>query len=302
MEYKDYYKVLGVKRNASEKEIKRSYRKLALEYHPDKNPDDQGAEERFKQINEAYEVLGDADKRSKYDRLGSSYRAWERAGSQPAGFDWTQWSSQDSVNVEFGDLGDMMGGGFSDFFNSIFGMAGGRTTQRRVRGRDVEIPTVISLAEAYTGTRRVQNREGSRLEIDIPPGARTGTRIRVSGQGEAGPGKPGDLYLRVNVATEPGIRRQGNDLHLEVSVDIYTAVLGGDARIKTPGGEVILTIPAGSQPRRLFRLRGRGMPQLRDPSKHGDLYARLRVEIPSELSDEQRELFSKLASLNSRDV
>jgi curved DNA-binding protein len=304
MDYKDYYQVLGVKRGASDKEIKRAYRKLAVEFHPDKNPGDDKAEERFKEINEAYEVLGDSDKRSKYDQLGSSYRAWERAGRQQGGFDWSQWTSgaPGSVNVEFSDLGDMLGGGFSDFFNTVFGMGGRRTAQRRVRGRDVEIPIAISLAEAYSGTHRVQNREGSRIEIDIPPGAKTGTRIRVSGKGEAGAGEPGDLYLRVNVAGEPGIRRQGNDLHLDVHIDLYTAVLGGEVRFKTPGGEVILDIPAGSQPRQVFRLRGRGMPQLRSPSKHGDLFARLQVEIPSNLSVEERELFDKLANLNGGDA
>jgi curved DNA-binding protein len=303
MKYKDYYKILGVERGAGEKEMKRAYRKLALEHHPDKNPGDLKAEERFKEINEAYEVLSDADKRAKYDRLGSSYRAWERSGRQPGGFDWAQWTTgaPGSVNVEFGDLGDMLGGGFSDFFTAIFGMAGGRPRQRRMRGRDVETPVAISLAEAYSGTRRVQHRDGSRLEIDIPAGAKTGTRIRVSGKGEVGPGQPGDLYLRVNVASEPGIRRQGDDLYQDVKVDLYTAVLGGDARIKTPGGDVILSIPAGSQPNQVFRLRGRGMPQLRNPSKHGDLYARLRVALPIKLTEEQRKLFDKLASLSGQD-
>lgn len=297
MEYKDYYEVLGVKRGADEAEIKRAYRKLAQQYHPDK---ESGSEEQFKQINEAYQVLGDPEKRAKYDRLGSSYRDWERRGT-PGGFDWSQWTGGQpgGVRVEMGDLGDLLGGGFSEFFNAIFGMGGGGPSARAAaRGRDVEQPVTISLREAYQGTTRTYSRNGKRLEVDIPAGAKTGTRVRLAGHGQAAAGQSGDLYLRVNVAPERGIRRKGNDLHLEVETDLYTAVLGGEIEVQTLEGPVLLSIPAGSQPGQTFRLRGRGMPQLQNPKQHGDLYAKLEVVLPSELTDEQRELFEQLSKLN----
>jgi curved DNA-binding protein len=298
MEYKDYYKVLGVDRDADEQDIKRAYRKLALKFHPDKNPDDDEAEERFKEINEAYEVLGDPDKRAKYDQLGSSYRQWERAGG--GDFDWSQWTggAPGGVRVEFGDLGDLFGGGFSDFFNSVFGGAGAprQTAGRQARGRDLEQPVTISLVEAYNGTTRVLQRDGHNLEVKIPAGARTGTRVRLAGQGESGLGQSGDLYLAVRVQRDPRFRREGVDLHTDVEADVYTAVLGGEVQVPTPSGPVVLTVPAGSQPGQQFRLKGRGMPQLRRPKTHGDLFAHLRVSLPKELSDEERQLFEKLAN------
>ncbi len=297
MEYKDYYQILGVDRGADEAEIKRAYRKLAQKHHPDK---ESGSEEQFKQINEAYQVLGDPEKRAKYDRLGSSYRDWERRGA-PGGFDWSQWTGGQpgGVRVEMGDLGDLFGGGFSEFFNAIFGVGGGGPSGRvPVRGRDVEQQVNISLREAYQGTTRTYSRNGKRLEVDIPPGSRTGTRVRLAGHGQAASGKSGDLYLRVNVAPEHGIRRKGDDLHVEVEVDLYTAVLGGEIEVQTLEGPVLLSIPAGSQPGQTFRLRGRGMPKLRNPDQHGDLFAKLIVTLPSDLSDEQRALFEQLSKLS----
>jgi len=303
MDYKDYYRVLGVSRDADEKEIKRAYRKLAVQYHPDKNPDDQAAEDRFKEINEAYEVLGDREKRAKYDRLGASYQAWERSGGRPGGFDWSQWVSgmPGGTRVEMGDLGggglgDLFGGGFSDFFNAIFGMGGAaRPTSRR--GRDLEQRVSITLAEAYRGTTRALQRNGRRLEVEIPPGARSGTKVRLSGKGEAG---TGDLYLRIEVLPDENFTREGDDLYTEVSLDLYTAVLGGEIPVNTFEGPVILTVPPGSQPGQSIRLKGRGMPSLRDPSRHGDLYARLKVILPRHLSDEERQLFANLAALRGK--
>ncbi|MCZ6529777.1 MAG: J domain-containing protein [Chloroflexi bacterium] len=295
MEYKDYYEILGVSRNADEKEIKSAYRQLALKYHPDKNPD---SEEHFKEINEAYEVLGDAEKRSKYNQLGSSYRNWERAGSAPGGFDWSQWSSgaPGGTRVEVGDFGDLFGGGgFSDFFNSVFGM--GPQARSRLRGRDLEQPITISLMEAYSGTSRTFKLNGRKLEVVIPSGSKTGTRVRVSGQGERSTGQPGDLYLKVRVQDMPGIERKGDNLLTEVATDLYTAILGAEIEVSTLGGPVMLKIPAGSQPGRKFRLRGRGMPNLRNPTQHGDLLVKLKISLPKELSKEERGLFEQLAKL-----
>ncbi|NIS82390.1 MAG: DnaJ domain-containing protein [Anaerolineales bacterium] len=301
MEYKDYYKILGVERSASEEEIKRAYRKLALECHPDRNPNKE-AEDRFKEINEAYEVLGDPAKRIKYDQLGASYKAWERMGGQPGGFNWSQWmgGASDGVRVEVGDLGDLFGG-FSDFFDAIFGDMPSRgrpySPSMTSRGRDIEHPLRISLAEAYKGTTRVVQRDTQRLEVKIPPGAKTGTKIRISSQGETGQLSKGDLYLIVNVDPDARFERIGDDLHVAITVGLYTAVLGGEARVPTPQGDLVLTIPPGSQPGQTFRLKGQGMPNLRKPSKHGDLYASVIISVPKDLSEQEKELFRQLANL-----
>jgi curved DNA-binding protein len=298
MEYKDYYKTLGVERNAAEKDIKRAYRKLAVQYHPDKNPGDARAEERFKEINEAYEVLGDPAKRAKYDQLGSSYQEWERRGGAPGGFDWSQWAGggQGGVRVDVGDLGDLFGAGFSEFFQAMFGGMGTHTQTAR-RGRDLEQPVRISLSEAYHGARRTFDRSGKRLDVSIPPGAQTGTRVRLSGQGAGGQSQAGDLYLVLEVEPDPRYERQGDDLIVDASTDLYTALLGGEVKVPTLSGDVVLTVPAGSQPGQTFRLKGRGMPQLHHPSTHGDLFARLHVTLPTHLSAEERELVTRLSKL-----
>jgi curved DNA-binding protein len=303
MDYKDYYKLLGVDRNASESDIKRAYRKLALQYHPDKNPGDSQAEEHFKEINEAYEVLGDPAKRARYDQLGASYRAWERVGGAPGGFDWSQWTAgrPGGVRVEMGDLGDLFGsaGGFSDFFTAIFGgvMAQSGPARAAAKGRDLDQAVRLTVAEAFKGTTRSLQRNGKRLEVKIPPGSATGTRIRVAGQGERSSGAAGDLYLVVEVDPSP-FERKDDDLYIDISTDLYSAVLGGQVEVPTPAGPVVLTIPAGSQPGQTFRLKGRGMPNLRSPSQHGDVFARLKVILPTQLSQEDQALFEKLA--NSR--
>jgi curved DNA-binding protein len=303
MEYKDYYQLLGVDRKASEQEIKSAYRKLARQLHPDKNPDDPTAEERFKEVNEAYEVLGDSNKRAKYDQLGSSYRAWERSGARPGGFDWSTWTSggPGGVRMDVGDLGDLFSsGGFSDFFNAIFGAMpqGSQAGFRRApssRGRDLQQEVSISLAEAYEGSKRRLRRQNGQIEAKIPPGAQTGTKIRLSGQGETGGRQAGDLYLVVSVQPDPRFDRKGDDLYTDVSIDLYTAVLGGEVKVPTLSGQVVLTIPPGSQPDQVFRLKSQGMPNLRRPSQFGDLYARLKVVLPKDLNTDDRQMFEKLA-------
>jgi len=303
MEYKDYYKVLGVDRTASGDEIKRVYRKLALKYHPDKNPDDNQAEERFKEINEAYEVLGDSTKRGKYDQLGSSYRAWERTSGQPGSFNWDEWMSSGGrgggVRVDVGDIGDVIGG-FSDFFSTIFGEMGaqqqGHRTQGRRRGRDIKQPVTITLSEANTGATRVLTINGKNIEVSIPPGAKTGTKVRVSGLGEAGAQKSGDLFLVINIEPDPRFRRNKDDLHTKVNVDLYTAVLGGEVEVPTLSGNVVLTIPSGSQPDQSFRLNGRGLPNLKNKNERGDLFVRLDIALPRDLNPRERELFEELAN------
>jgi curved DNA-binding protein len=321
MQYKDYYKTLGVDKNATEKEIKSAFRKLARKHHPDVNPDDPQAEARFKEVNEAYEVLGDPEKRAKYDRLGADWQNWRQAGGRPGDFDWGRWTAapgSERVHVRYGtpeDLEDLFGGGspFSDFFNSIFGGLGGGARRsggfggfegfdyqpKPQRGQDLEQEVEISLAEAYRGTTRLLTKDGRRLEVKIPPGAKTGTRVRVRGEGSTGSvgGQAGDLYLKVKVISDPRFERKGDHLHVTIPADLYTAVLGGEVLVPTLTGEVKLKVPAGSQNGRVFRLRGKGMPNLRQPTEYGDLYARLDIRLPTKLTSKQRELFEQLRRL-----
>ena len=318
MEYKDYYETLGVSRDADEKEIKRAFRKLARQCHPDVNPGDAGAEERFKEINEAYEVLSDPEKRSKYDQLGSEWNRWQQAGGRPGGFDWSRWTTGapegpgQRVHVRYGtpeDLEDLFGGAspFSDFFSQLFGGMGGGAAPggfeyrvRPQRGQDYEQEVEIGLREAHQGTTRVLQKDGRRLEVRIPPGARTGTRVRMAGEGGPGAagGEAGDLFLRVRVAPDPQFERKDDDLHVTVPVDLYTAVLGGEVQVPTLSGAVMLTIPAGTQNGRVFRLRGKGMPHLRQPEQHGDLYAKVGMRLPTQLTPRQRELFEELRGMS----
>jgi curved DNA-binding protein len=294
-----------VDRNAEEKEIKKAYRKLARQYHPDVNPGDKAAEEHFKDINEAYEVLSDPEKRRKYDQLGSSWQQWQRTGRDPGGFDWSQWFSgaqPGGVRVEYRDLGDLgdlfRGGGFSDFFQSIFGGMGAPQTRPR-RGQDYTQPVEITLEEAFQGAARMIQKDERRLEVKIPPGVRTGSKVRVAGEGSPGMagGTSGDLYLEVNVLPHSVFEREGDDLHCEVPINLYTAVLGGEIKVPTLSGDVILAIPPETQGDRTFRLRGKGMPNLHNPKKRGDLYARLRIQTPRKLTQREKELFRELASL-----
>jgi curved DNA-binding protein len=326
MEYKDYYEVLGVAKGASQSEIKKAYRKLARKYHPDVNPEDESAEERFKEINEAYEVLSDPENRKKYDQFGAQWRQYERAGGRPEDFDWTQWASQQAgpgaagrtrartVSPEefeqmFGGAGGA--GGFSDFFETLFG-AGGRRTggfpggqfsqyQTRPRnGRDIEHQVDITLEEAFHGTTRTLQYEGGRtIKATIPAGVREGSRVRLGGQGEPGAAgaEAGDLFLRVNVLPDERFERDDDDLYLDVSVDLYTAILGGSVAVSSIDREVRLSIPAETENGKVFRLRGLGMPQLRNPKKRGDLFVTVSVALPHGLSDTEKELFRELREL-----
>lgn len=315
MEYRDYYKILGIERKASEEEIKRAYRKLALQYHPDRNPGNKEAEEKFKEINEAYQVLSDAEKRGRYDQLGESYSRYQQRGGQPGGFNWEDWFVQQQgapgaagsgTRVEMGDLDDILGGGFSEFFSRIFGGAGagemgsrpgrGGTSRGRQPQPSYETEAEISLKEAYQGTTRLIDLDNRRIEVKIPAGARTGTRVRVADAISTGSqGQKADLFLSIKVADDNRYERKGNDLYTEVPVDLYIAVLGGEIAVPTLSGDVVLTIPAGTQPGQTFRLAGRGMPQIRNPQTHGDLLVRMKVRIPRNLTPEQRELFQQLA-------
>ncbi|MGD2105815.1 MAG: J domain-containing protein [Anaerolineae bacterium] len=326
MKYKDYYDILGVGREASERDIKQAFRRLARQWHPDLNPDDHRAEEKFKEINEAYEVLGDPEKRAKYDRLGRSWNQWQHAGGDPGQYDWSQWFSgaPRGGRVSWsGDLGDLFGGGggeaFSDFFRAVFGgMAGqraarqddisGRSTWdggygKAFHGQDAEANVTITLEEALSGTTRVLERGGRRIRVTIPPGVGTGSKVRIAGEGYASTGgsTPGDLYLNVSVEPHSVFKRDGDDLRCDLDVDLYTAVLGGSVRLSTLNGDVTLKIPAGTQGGQTFRLRGKGMPNPRRSGRRGSLLATVEVQVPKELSDRERELFAELARMRRRE-
>ncbi len=298
MEYKDYYQILGVPKRASESEIKRAYRKLAREHHPDRHPGDKKAEDRLKEINEAYEVLGDPDKRRKYDQLGAQYQQWQRMGGDPRGFNW----GQGGAGVE--DLSDLFGGGFSDFFTSIFGgePMRGRRAGVRLRGQDVEQHIEVSLEQAFHGAQVTFRKNGKNLEVKIPAGVKTGSKVRVAGEGGAGVSNApnGDLYLVITVRPHDRFKREGDDLLLELPVDLYTAVLGGEVPVQTLDGMLSLKVPPETQDGRTFKLRGQGMPHLHDPQTRGDLLVKVHVRIPRNLSPEEKKLFTELARLRSR--
>ena len=301
MDYKDYYQVLGISRNASADEIRKAYRKLAMQYHPDRNAGDAQAEERFKEINEAYQVLNDPQKRAHYDRVGSAYSNWQQRGGGQGGFDWGQWATRGApggtrVNVEdFGGFGDDL---FSDFFRAIFGGMGGVGASSRANpaarsspGYQQEIE--ISLEDAFHGTTMQIQTDGKRKQVKVPAGVRIGSKVRVAGAGPNGM----DLYLIVQVKEHPNFERKGNDLHTTAKVSVFTAVLGGEAEVETMTGKVKLSIPAGTQPEQVFRVAGRGMPHLKSPNIKGDLFVRLKVEIPRYLSSKQRELLEEASKL-----
>ncbi len=295
MEYKDYYKVLGLERSASADDVRKTYRKLAMQYHPDRNPGNKQAEEKFKEINEAYQVLSDPQKRARYDQLGSAYSNWQQRGGGPGDFDWSQWFSGQpggNVHVEYGNLNDLFGEGmFSDFFRSIFGGMGGVGTSTRTRAMpNYQQPVSISLQEAYNGTTRAFDSNGRRLEIRIPKGVKTGSKIRAAGAAPDG----SDLYLIAEVAEDPRFEREGDDLKISATIDAFTAMLGGEAEVETMEGKVTLKIPAGTQPDQIIRLAGRGMPHVKSAQK-GDLFVRVKVQIPKQLSSEQKALLEKAA-------
>ncbi|HXH07478.1 MAG TPA: J domain-containing protein [Vicinamibacterales bacterium] len=328
MEFKDYYATLGVPKTASEQEIKRAYRKLARKYHPDVNPGDRSAEAKFKEINEAYEVLGDPEKRRKYDELGANWRYYEQAqqaggGAGPFGTGWPfggdfrggAWTINVGGPGGYRTMSDeevreMFGGDspFSEFFRTFFG--GPEVTTRRTqgraartrRGRDVEHEVELTLEEVLHGTTRrvtiAQNGASRTIEVRIPPGVGDGARVRAAGGGESGQagGAAGDLYLRIRVRPHPTFEVKGRDLYVKVPVPVTVAVLGGEVQVPTLTGPVRLRVPELTQSGQVFRLRGHGLPAAGQPDARGDLYATVEVALPTRLSPEERRLWQALAS------
>lgn len=294
MDYQDYYAILEVPKTASEKEIRAAYRKKARKLHPDLNPGNKQVEEEFKKVNEAYEVLSDPEKRKKYDELGSHWNEFQTWGQaeQAAGASGWPFGGQ---REEFGDLFQNQYP-FSNFFDTFFGWPRGPRP-----GADVIQPISISLEEAYHGTTRtlqIPSPGGNRrIEVRIPAGADTGTRIRLAGLGAPGweGGPPGELYVIVEIEPSDRFERQGENLYTQVRVPLTTALLGGEVEVPTLTGKVLLKIPPETQNGRVFRLRGKGMPRPDRPSQHGDLFAEVYVEIPRRLSEREKELVQELA-------
>lgn len=330
MDYKDYYDILGVTKNASEKEIKKAYRKLAAKYHPDRNPDNPSAEDKFKEVGEAYEVLSDPEKRKLYDQVGKDWKKYQRAGANgQGGFDWSQYARQQQgrgfgggqqsyrINMEdmFGGARGQ-GGGFSSFFETLFGGGGGnpfggsaqgqrqqfrgqaqQQTQQQQAPKNITARVKISLDQAYHGTSRTVRIGGEKMKVKIPVGIADGQKLKLRGKGSASAagGRRGDLFLAINVDMPDAYDRKGNNLYFTHPVDLYTAVLGGETTVSTIGGKAKLTIPAGTSGGKLFKLKGLGMPEFRNPSKKGDLYVRIQIQVPDKLTKEENELFKQLA-------
>ncbi len=309
MDFKDYYEILGVAPDADKKVIQQTFRKLARKHHPDVNPGNKDAEEKFKTYNEAYQVLSDVKQRKKFDELRAQYQQWQKTGNHQQDFDWQNWSVKASkgtrsqtVHVE--DLEDMFGSDapYSDFFASLFGrgQSQGHPPGPR-RGRDVEYAVDLTLDEAFHGAERLLEIDGRRIKAGLPAGVRTGSRVRLAGQGEPGAnsGPAGDLFMIVNILTNETFEREGDNLHMEVPVDFFTAIVGGEIRIPSLERPLILNIPPRTNAGQSFRLRGKGMPHLGDSKMRGDLFALVRLVLPDPLSDLEVNHIRELAASRS---
>jgi curved DNA-binding protein len=323
MDYKDYYSTLGVSKTATQDEIKKAFRKLARKYHPDVNPGDAAATEKFKEISEANEVLSDPEKRQKYDQFGSQWQQYEQTGGRPEDFNWSQWqaspgasSSYRTVSPE--EFAEMFGGEgheghFSSFFETLFGGAGhpfsggegrpGAEFHYRPRprhGRDLEHTLPVTLEEAFHGgSRTLEWETGRKIEAKVPPGVKTGSKLRLKGQGEPGRdgGAPGDLMLHIEVLPHEHFVREGDNLSLILPVDLFTLLLGGKVTVPGIDRAVVLDIPPGTANGRVFRLKGLGMPHLKKPEHRGDLLVKVEAKLPAHLSDKEKELVQQWRDL-----
>ena len=297
MAFIDYYEILGIQKNASADDIKKAYRKLARKHHPDLNPNDKEAHKKFQQLNEANEVLSDPEKRKKYDQYGKD---WEHADQfeharQSSGGSRRSYSSSAPPGGH-----DFDGDDFSSFFSSMFGdQAGGRGRQTKFRGQDYNAELKLSLRDSYTKHQQTLVVNGKNVRITIPAGVENGQVIKLKGYGAPGTngGPAGDLYITFIIDNEPNLRRAGNDLYMNVDIDLYTAVLGGEITIDTLSGKVKLKVAAGTQNATQVRLKGKGFPLYKKEGQFGDLYVVFNVKLPVDLTEKQKELFTQLAAL-----
>jgi curved DNA-binding protein len=320
LEYKDYYKILGVDKNATADQIKSAYRKLAMKYHPDKTKGDKAAEEKFKEINEANEVLSNAENRKKYDELGENWKYYQQSGGNAQDFDWSQYAQGGrgqggrTTYTYQGDPNDMFGGGgdFSDFFESVFGGGGfggmgggtrgrhtGGRSNRAYQGNDMTAGLEITLQEAYTGTEKVFNLEGQTIKLKIKPGIKDGHVLKMTGKGGPGMngGPSGNLLITVNILRDSVFERKGDDLYANLDVDVYIAVLGGKVDFKTLKGTIKVNIPKGTQSGKTLKLQGLGMPDYNNPMNAGNLFLKINIRVPENLSEKEIKLFEELKSL-----
>jgi curved DNA-binding protein len=308
MTYRDYYKDLGVGRTATPAEIKKAYRRLAVRYHPDKNSGDKAAEERFKVVSEANEVLSDPAKRKKYDQFGADWKQYEEAGAQPGGFDWSKYASGPGGQTHQTGTAEsdakFTDEAVHDLFETLFGQRSGQQRRRRnrvIKGEDLETETTLSLEEAYHGTTRLIRLKGQTIKVTIKPGVADRQTLRIAGKGGSGlnGGPNGDLYLTVKIAPHPEFRRQGDDLHRDLPVELYAALLGGKTQIKTLKGTVTVKIPKGTPNGKELRLQGLGMPIYAKKNEFGNLLVKVDIVLPQHLSEEEAELIGKLAALRT---
>ncbi|MEI7490170.1 MAG: J domain-containing protein [Bacteroidota bacterium] len=312
MDFKDYYSLLGISKTATEAEIKKAYRKLAVKYHPDKNPGNKQAEEKFKEMGEAYEVLKDPVKRKKYDTLGSNWKQYEQTSGE--GADFSKWARQGGGKDYSRTYGaeDFGGSDFSDFFNSFFGGAygqdfggdysnqgRGRSGGRPVKGQDYEASLEVSIEGAYKGSKRMITLGDEQLSVTIPQGVYDGQVLRVKGKGAQGRrgGEPGDLYMHVKILPDNVFEIRENDLYCDLHVPLYMAVLGGEVNVHPPKGNVTMKIPKETQNGKVLRMKGLGMPVYRKKNEFGDLYLKIIIDVPQNLSPQEIELFTQLAAL-----
>jgi len=316
MDYKDYYKILGVKKSATQQEIKKAYRKMAAKYHPDKNPDDAGAEQKFKEVGEAYEVLKDPEKRKLYDKAGSDWKQYQRSGAGSAGFDWNEYARQQGtrqrVNVDYSDIfgdqsagrGGASGSPFSSFFETLFGGGGfqqQQTSRREVRrpsATDTAATATVPLEDLFTDTEKTFRINGDKVKIKIPAGIEDGKKLKLKGRG----GKSdfgisrGDLFLTIHVEVPENVERRGKDIYQTIDVDLFTALLGGTIIVPTLNGKLKLNIPPETENGKLFKFAGRGLPDMKGPGK-GNYYVRCNVKLPKNLSAREKKLIKELAEL-----
>jgi curved DNA-binding protein len=322
MDYKDYYSTLGVNKTATQEDIKKAFRKLARKHHPDVNPGDKAATEKFKEISEAYEVLSDLEKRQKYDQFGSQWQQYSQTGGRPEDFNWSQWQAGPGTSYsyrtvtpeEFAEMfgGEGREGHFSSFFETLFGGAGRPFTggaqagpefryQPHPRhGRDLDYTMKVTLEEAFHGGSRILEWEtGRKIEAKVPPGVKTGSKLRLKGQGEPGRdgGEAGDLLLHIEVLSHERFVREGDNLSLILPVDLFTLLLGGKATVSGLDRPVVLDIPAGTANGRVFRLKGLGMPHLKNSGERGDLLVKVEAVLPEHLGDKEKELVQQWRDL-----
>lgn len=297
---KDYYEVLGIKKNANDKEIKKAYHSLAKKYHPDKNPGDAKAEQRFKEIGEAYEILKDSESRKKYDKYGENWKYADQFEEAQAkqGQQYAYQGDFDDFFHQYQNNGNF--GGFGDFFENFFGGThGSKSRSGGQKGYDLKGEVKISLYEAFHGTSRLIQLDKGKIKVNIKPGSYDGQQLRIKGKGGKGyNGSPhGDLYIHIQVEKDATFERNGDNLYTKLPVDIFTATLGGKIAVPTLQGEVTFSIPAGTDSAKVMRLKGKGMPKYGQSESKGDLYVTIEISVPKNISEEQRTLMEKLRDL-----